>query len=238
MELQNEDNLMVNRALVVYGRKILSVALIFNALMSIVFAIQLLMGYYVANWKVYAPYLVDSSLFWAIILASIINVFPAATIGKVRTGRLWFHHYIYGLAVTLSSTGLVLFLTPVSLTNLLMEHTTDTTINGARFFILGGLALLLDDLPDVSKRIKSILSLAKSEVYKRRKTVHVIQGLMGFVSLYIFIAVTVYVTQNPAEATLANLILIGTLLVTSLTSFASVKRKTWLNVTSEEVGSH
>ena len=229
---------MINRAVALYGRKILSISLIFNALMSIVFAVQLLMGYYTANWKVYAPYLVDSSLFWAIILASIINVFPAATMGQVRTGRLWFHHYIYGMAISLSSTGLVLILTPVSLTSLFTAHTTDTTINAARFFILGGLALLLDDLPDVSKRIESMLTLAKSEVYKRRKTIHIIQGLMGFVSLYIFIAVSVYVAQNPMEATLANFILIQTLLVTSLTSFASVKRKTWLSVTSEDVGSH
>jgi hypothetical protein len=211
--------------------------LIFNALMSIVFAMQLLAGYYTANWKLYTPYLLDGSLFWAVILASIINLFPAADIGRVKTGRLWFHHYIYGFAVSISSTGLALMLTPISIISLLIANNTDVTVNTARFFIVGGMTLVVDDLPDVSKRIKSAISFVKSEVYKRRRIMHLVQCLAGFASFYFFVAVSLYVVSNPEWATLANFILIGTLVVTSLTSFMSVKRKTWLNMMPAQAGS-
>ena len=224
---------MVNHVISVWGKKILSLTLIFNALLSITYAVQLLTSHYASNCQVYAPNIADTSLFWAVILASVMNIFPAAVVGRVRTGRLWFHHYIYGLAVSVSSAGLALVFMPISVTNLFMANITDITVNAARFFILGGLTLLLDDLPDVSKHVHTVLRFVKFEAIKKRKIVHFVQGLMGVLAFYVFVAVAVYVVQHPAEATLANTILIGTLLVTALTSFAIVKKKTWLNASFE-----
>jgi hypothetical protein len=67
----------------------------------------------------------------------------------------------------------------------------------------------------------------KSLAHRGRKTIHVVQYLMGFVSLYFFAAVSIWMIQNPTGATLANIIFAGTLLITCLTSFWSVKRKIW-----------
>jgi len=213
----------------VYEKKVFSVALIFNSLLTIVCAIGILSGFYAAlpYWKPYAPYLIDGNLFWAIILASIINIFPAAYIGKVKTGRLWFHHYVYGFIVLGLSVAFLVLCTSVSLLSLFTTNITDITVNVGRFFVLGGLALVLDDLPDVSNGMASFLSRLKSLAHRGRKTIHTLQYLMGFVSLYFFVAVSVWMSQNPSWATLANFILAGSLFVTSLTSFWSVKRKIW-----------
>ena len=144
---------MVSR-LAVYGKKLLSLSLIFNSLLSIVYAAGLLTGYYVDGWTLYVPYLVNGALFWMLILASIINIFPSATIGQVRTGRLWFHHYVYGFLVSALAIAFLVTLAPISLFSLFTTNTTNTTVNIGRFFVLGGLTLILDDLPDVSNGLR------------------------------------------------------------------------------------
>jgi len=233
--LVESDNLMTSLALS-FGKKFSSLALIFNSLLSMVCAIGILSGYYASqpHWKLYQPYLIDGSLFWAIILASIINIFPATTIGHVNTPRVWFHHYVYGFVVLILSVVFLMMFTSIPLVTLFTANITDVTINIGRFFLLGGLTLVIDDSPDISRRARFILSLVKAKVYRRRRLFHVIQGLMAFLSLYFFLCVSVWLTQNPQGVTFANLILVGTLLVTSLTAFGIVNRKIWLNIKPEK----
>ena len=216
-----------------YGKKMFSLALTFNALLSIFYAIGLLTGYYTGNWTMFAPYVIDGALFWAIIPISIINIFPAVKVGKVRTGRLWFHHYVYGFIVlALSCVSIALF-APISPPTLLTANKTTANIHIGRFFILGVITLVLDALPDVSKKLEFALRWMKTKAGEKRRTIHRIQILTGLVALYFFLSISVYLTQKPAEATLANFILIAAMLVTSLTSFASAKRKIGLNITTE-----
>jgi hypothetical protein len=221
------------RPLLVYGKKLFSLTLIFVSLLGIVYAVGLLTGFYALHWTLYTPYLIDGSLFWFLIIASIINIFPATIVGRVKTGRLWFHHYVYGFAVLVPSAVSLLIFTNVSLISLFMGN-MNVTANVERFFALGGLTLVLDDLPDVSKATRLILSFMKSKAYQIRQMIHWVQFLMGTISFYIFLCVSASVAVHPNWVTLANFILIGTLLVTSLTSFASVKRKIWLKITPEE----
>ena len=226
---------MVNLALS-FGKKFLSLALIFNSLLTMVCAIGILSGYYASqpHWKLYQPYLIDGALFWAIIIASIINIFPVTTIGRVNTPRLWFHHYVYGFVVLILALVFLMVFTSVPFLSLFTANITDVTINSGRFFILGGLTLVIDDFPDISKRAKFILNLVKAKVYRRRRLFQVIQGLMAFVSLYFFLCISVWLTQNPQGVTLANVILAGTLLVTTITAFGILTRKVWLNITPEK----
>jgi hypothetical protein len=53
------------------------------------------------------------------------------------------------------------------------------------------------------------------------------------VSFYLFLAITIWTTQNP-ERVFSNSFLIVTLLITSLTSFACVKRNDWLKISHVE----
>ena len=225
----------MNSTVTAYGKKLFSLALVFNSLLTIVYAIGILAVFYalLPSWKPYAPYVLDGNLFWLLILVSIINIFPATVFGRVKTGRLWFHHYVYGFFVSASSAILLMLFTSVSLLTLFTTNITDLTINLGRFFILGGLTLVVDDLPDVSRVTASFVGWLKARAYQTRKIIHAAQFMMGLVSSYFFASVTVWIAQYPGEATLANLILMGTLFVTSLLSFISVKRKIWLRITPD-----
>jgi hypothetical protein len=223
------EEIELSDRLAIYGKKLLSLSLIFNSLLSIFYAVGLLSGYHADGWTLYPPYLISGALFWALILASIINIFPSATMGQVKTGRLWFHHYIYGFLV--STIALVLIvLAPISPLNLFTANTMNKTVNLGRFLLLGGLTLILDDLPDVSNGLRRALFFLRQQAYRIRKLLHITQYMMGCFSAYLFTAVVLHITQNPQSATIANFILSATLAITSLFSFAVAKRKIWLQI--------
>ncbi len=220
------------RRLRVLGKKLFSLSLIFNALLTIAYALGVLGGFFwfFKDWQPFYPYLVNGNVFLLVIVAAVLNIFPSARVGRgLKTGRFLFHHYMYGCLVLLFAILFVVVFTPVSLLTLFLVNNTSVAVNVGRFFILGGFTLLLDDLPDVSKRLESTLTWLKTKVYQRGKTVSALQLLAGAASLYVFVAVTVALSQTPQWVTLANFILICTVLLTSLTSFLFVQRRVWLN---------
>jgi hypothetical protein len=224
------ENSLMHRIVSVYGRKVTSVALIFNALLTISCAIGLLWGFYVEHWVLYPPFLPNGNLYWIAIAAALINLFPAAHIGKVHTGRLWFHHYVYGFFVLISSIAWVVFFTSVSLLSLFFINTTNVAVNVGRFFILGGLTLVLDDLPDVHTFTFRGLQWMKVKAHQARKFLTAAQLTLGIATLFLFAAVSLSIATDPQWLTLANCIQMGTLLVTALTCFTSIKRKTWFKL--------
>jgi hypothetical protein len=186
--------------------------------------------FYAAHWKLYEPYLLNANLLWAVILISIMNFFPTANLGHVKVRRLGFHHFVYGLAILAASVMLVMFL-PIPLVSLFKLYVQDVEFNVGRVFILVGLTLIIDDFDDVSNVTTRALHFAKSKVYQNRRILHVVQCLLFCISLYIFSCVTMWLTQNPRGVNLPNLVIDGTLLITSLTAFASVDKKIWLRMT-------
>jgi hypothetical protein len=213
-------------------KKIFSIALILNALITIGGVIGILNGYYSAlpYWKPYAPYVVNGNLFWVTIVAALVNIFPAASIGRaLHTGRFLFHHYVYGFLVLLVSSVFITFFTPVTLFNLFLVDSSEVDVTAGRFFLLGGLALLLDDLPDVSSTCSKCLDWIKLQAYKTRKILFAIQLVSGAVCLYLSIAIIAYTTQNPGRA-LPDAFLVGSLLITSITSLALTAKKAWLKI--------
>ena len=214
-------------------KKTFSLALILNALVTLAVVVGILYGFYHAApyWHPFAPYLLDGNMFWLAIAAALINIFPCASIGRaLHTGRFLFHHYVYGFFVLLSSSTFVVLFTSVSLISLFLITSNNLAINVGRFFVLAGLTLVLDDLPDVSKRLESFLNWLKSKACQIRRVIHTLQLLTGLVSFYVLVSVLISTIQSP-ERVFSNAFLIGTLLVTSVTAFACVKRKTWLRIT-------
>ncbi len=213
-------------------KKIFSIALILNALITIGGVIGVLNEYYrtLAFGQPYAPYVLNGNLFWITIIAAVVNIFPSAAIGRaLHTGRFLFHHYVYGFIVMFISSVFITFLTPVSIFNLFMVDSSEVDVTAGRFFLLGGLALLLDDLPDVSTRTSQFLDWLKRQAYKTRKALFAIQLFSGSITLYLSIAIILYTIQNPARA-LPDAFFVGSLIITSITSLALVKRKDWLKI--------
>jgi hypothetical protein len=215
-----------------WGKKIFSLALTFNALLTIYSSAGILVGYYefYQEWKPFSPYLIDGFLFWMAILASILNIFPAVVVGKVKTGRLWFHHYVWGAAVLiLAALSMMVYslMNHVSLMTPYTKITTDTTINVYRFFALGGFTLVLDDFADISSHLRSFLGGMKQKASNGHQMIHALQVVLGLITLYVFSSVTVWIAQSSQNLTAGNLMLAGSLFVTALTCFASAGRRMW-----------
>jgi hypothetical protein len=214
-------------------KKIFSLALIFNALITLAVVLGLLFGFYKAYpyWHPFTPYLLDGNLLWLAIVAAAINIFPSACIGRaLHTGRFLFHHYVYGFLVFLFASLFVVFFTSIPFVYLFLLNSGDMAVNAGRFFVLGGLTLLLDDLPDVSERIESSLNWVKIKACQAKKVLHMLQLVTGLGTLYLFGAVSIQTIINPERA-FYNSFLLGGLLVTTITSLACVKRKAWLKIT-------
>jgi len=224
----------------VMAKKIFSLTLILNALITLATISGILYGFYHAWpwWKPYAPYLVSGNFFLIAAAAALINIFPSASIGRtLHTGRLLFHHYVYGFFVLLMSSIYVLAFTSVSLITLFLVNSGNIAVNTGRFFVLAGLTLVLDDLPDVSKKVESTLNKLKSQTYRARKAFYALQFVTGAITLYIFLAIAIFVSLHPST-NIANFVTMGTLLVTGITSFACVKRKAWLKITTLKMSQH
>jgi hypothetical protein len=214
-------------------KKTFSVTLVFNALLSIGCAMGILSGFYwrYNNWQPFSPFLISAALFWVLIIAALINIFPSAGLGRsLHTGRLFFHHYFYGFLVLVSSAAYVIFFTPVSLFNIFFINDTSVPVNLGRVFLLGGGALVLDDLPDVHGRIDSFLNWLKAKAGQAGKLISALQVITGTVTLYIFIAIALAMNQDHSYITIANSIVLVSTFITGITSFIFVKRKIWLNL--------
>jgi hypothetical protein len=214
-------------------KKIFSVTLVFNALVSIGCAAGILSGYYwrYQNWQPFAPYLVSASLFWVLIATAVINIFPSAGLGRsLHTGRLLFHHYFYGFLVIIFSSIYIIFFTPVSLLNIFFVNNTSIQVNVGRVFLLGGLALVLDDLPDVHGKIESSLNKLKAKTGQHGQLVSIVHIVTGAVTFYIFVAMTLAMIQSSSYFTIANLIVLVSAFITGVTSFIFIKRSVWLKI--------
>lgn len=220
----------MTNALLLYGRKIFSLALVFNCLLTIVYAIGLLSGYYFNNWLLYQPYLINTEFLWVIIITALLNLYPAMKIGRVKTGRLWFHHYVYGFLVLAIAGIFIILFTSISIVSLFTANNTDLAVNVGRFFVLGGITLIIDDFGDISKTSNVLSKFLKIKFNQKSNWIQWIHGFLGGGSLYVLVAIILWLTQNPSGFTIANTIFVGSLFVTILTTFWSVMKKIWFKL--------
>ncbi|MGD6934443.1 MAG: hypothetical protein ACQCN5_09580 [Candidatus Bathyarchaeia archaeon] len=102
----------------VLAKKLISLSLIFNALVTISYALGILGGFYwfFTDWQPFYPFIVNGNLFWLVIFAGALNIVPSARLGRnLKTGRLFFHHYFYGALVLVLGVLVVVAFTSVSL---------------------------------------------------------------------------------------------------------------------------
>lgn len=220
------------QAVWVMTKKIFSLTLILNALITVATLTGILYGFYNGSgWRPYYPYLVSGNLFLVATAAAVINIFPSASIGRaLHTGRFLFHHYVYGFFVLILSGLYVVAFTSVSLVMLFLVNSASLAVNTGRSFMLIGLTLVLDDLPDVSLKVESFLNKVKAVACRIRSAFYMLQLATGVVTMYIFSSIVVFEYLHPST-NFKNYLTMGTLLVTGLTSFACVIRKDWLKIT-------
>jgi hypothetical protein len=123
--------------------------------------------------------------------------------------------------------------TPFTVLNIFFIDSNSIAVNAGRVFFLAGLALFLDDLPDVNKRVEKGLNWIKTQAFKVRKPLHITQFGTGVFALYCSVSILLDTIATGLRA-LPNSFVIVSLLITSITSFSLVKRKAWLNITLPE----
>jgi hypothetical protein len=65
-------------------------------------------------------------------------------------------------------------------------NTSNLAINVGRFFFLGGLTLLLDDLPDVHRVTFNWVQWLKVKAHNGRSVIQFLQFVLGLVTFYLF----------------------------------------------------
>ncbi len=226
------------RKIWVLTKKTYSLSLVFNSLLTIACAVGILAGFYwiFPNWQPFYPFLLNGNFIWFAIAAAILNIFPSAYLGRsLKTGRFLFHHYFYGFLVLFFTTIYIFVYSPVSIFSIFFVNNTTVAVNVGRFFLLGGLTLILDDLPDVSKRVENLLNRLKSKAYQGRKVLRITQFVMGATSFYLFSSTCLFMFQNTQWITVANILFVSTVFITSITSFVFVKRRFWSNIADTQV---
>jgi hypothetical protein len=211
------------------GKKILGWLLTFNCLLTLVLAIGLLTNFYTAHWKLYQPYLLNANLLWATILTSILNFFPITNFGHARVPRFGFHHFVYGLIIFAASTIFIMFIS-FSLLSFFTLSISNVNFNAGRVFILIGLTLIIDDFADISSTTAKGLRFMKSQTYQKRRMIRAVHCFLCCITSFVFLCIAFWLMQNPRGLNLRNLVIDGSLLVTSLTAFGSVYKKTWLKI--------
>jgi len=214
-------------------KKVFSVSLVFNALLTIACLVSILSGYYwyYHDWEPFTPFLISGHLLWFTITAAVVNIFPSASLGRsLHTGRFLFHHYIYGFIALAAAIAYVVFFVPVPFWVLFFVDNTTVQVNLGRFFILGGAALVIDDLTDVSAHLEKGLNSLKFHVGQQGKFVSVLQLICGAISVYIFGAITLSMVLRPEWFTVANVLVDCSVFFTAVTSLVFVRRRVWLKI--------
>jgi len=147
----------------------------------------------------------------------------------MHTGRILFHHYAYGIFVIVFSAIFAFSLTSVSFPLLFLVYTSDIAVNAGRFLLLAGLAFLLNDLPDVSKKVGSVLKRLEAKAYQYRKVFHWVELISGLICGFVSAAVTLWTTDH-LNLAIPAAVMIVTFMVTSLNSFIYFKRGEWLKM--------
>ena len=232
----------MSRIIAKLGRKTLSLALIFNSMISLASVVNILVGLYVNaySWQLYSPLLVNGSLFLFVIATAVLNIVPAKLVGKVHLKRILFHHYVYGfLASSISATLTAVFTPAYALVFLMPSLGLQTTglqmimIYSGLFFVYGGLTLMIDDIRDVSMWLGKTLDRLKLWAVKSRKTIQKVHFVSSLVTVYVAACVCAWCLENVAIIEtgslwyVSNIVLAANLLVTGFWGLKAVKAKYW-----------
>jgi hypothetical protein len=95
---------------------------------------------------------------------------------------------------------------------------------------LVGLTLIIDDFADISSITTRALRFIKLITYQKRRIIHAVQCILCCVAFFVFLCITIWLIKNPAGLNPRNLIVDGSLLVTSLTALGSVRKEIWLKI--------
>jgi len=225
------------------GRKILCLAVIFNSIISMLLAGNLLYGFYTSRLMQhpYWPYLLDGTLLWFVIAASFLNIIAAKILGNVDLKRIKFHHYFYGfIASTVSFIFTALF-APTYLSVLLMPMlisnacgSATMAISAAFFLLYGGMTLIIDDIQDISLKMGRAFNDLKKKLHGFGRPLGTFHLFSSALSTYVTLSIILWAFTNGFYSegsllpSLSARVFALNFLITSLSGLGIAKKGFWL----------
>lgn len=228
------------------GKKILCLSIIFNSIISVLLAGDILYMFYTGRLlqRPYWPFLLDESLLWFVIITSFLNIVTAKTLGNVDLRRIKFHHYFYGFLTSFTSSIYLALFAPAYLSALLMPILIHEIYSSAAmpistiFFVYGGMTLMIDDIQDVSLRLRRFLNNLKNKLKRAGRTIETLHLCCSIASTYVTLSIIFWTFANglysrgSAFHGLSAEILALSLLITSIWGLVAVKKGFWLKIFS------
>jgi len=218
------------------GRKILCLSIIFNSIVSILLAGNILYMFYAGGLlrHPYWPFLLDGSLFWLVIVTSFLNIVTAKVLGDVDLRRIKFHHYFYGFLTSVTSFIFLALSAPAYLSILLMPMLIprvygSTAMPVSTFFLVyGGMTLIIDDVQDMSLRLRRFLNNLKNKLKRMGRTIETIHLCCSIASIYVALSIIFWASGNSLHFGISSGIFALNLLITSIWGLGMAKKRFWL----------
>jgi len=234
----------MSRIIAKLGLKTLGLALIFYSMVSLTSVVNILVGSYfnAYSWQSFSPYLAYGLLFVFVATTAILNIVPAKLLGKVHLKRILFHHYVYGfIASSIPVTLTAVYAPTYALVFLLPSLGLQTTglqtiiIYSGLFLVYGGLALMIDDIRDVSMRVGRTLDKLKLWAVRSRETIQKVHFVSSLVTIYVAAFIGAWCLGNVAMMEAgslwyaSNVVVAVNLFVAGFWGLRAVKAKYWFS---------
>jgi len=226
------------------GRKILCLCVIFNSLLTILFSGDLLYALYIyrPKWHMEPLHILNYSFLLLIIAGSFLNVVTAKVIGNVNLRRFRFHHYFYGFIIVIVSLALIIMLAPAHLSILLMPiflpsvySPASIPISMAFLLTYGGITLVVDDIQDLSVKIRRSLNLLWRKALKFKGKLEALHLCSCISSTYMMLGMLsrffmdkLYLIETVIPKISIKIFILN-LLITCLWELEIIKKRFWLH---------
>ena len=224
----------VNDSAAVIAKKVFTLTMLFNSVLTVAYTVNLAFNFdsFFPDWP-YSVLQLKNVIILFVLINGVLNIYPSILLGKpLHTGRLFFHHYVYGFFVMLIGFGFVLLAAPRESFNLFFVYDTDVAVNAGRLFILVGATMFIDDIRDVHPTISLTINRIEEKTQPYSLFFSSFHLVTGVLTLYLVSLLWYAMSQNPGYLVMPNLILTVNLFITSLISFAFVARN---HVKPEEI---
>jgi hypothetical protein len=198
------------------AKKIISLLIMFNSLVSVISSLSIVYSVFAgyASNSVYRPYLFSTFLLISLTLTGALNIVPARIMGMVNIRRFLFHHYVYGfIALLISFT--VALLSPILFHNL------------AYLTIYLSITLILDDISDISPKIRNFLDNLKARVSGLSGVIMRIHMVSSVIAAYVTSSIILWYIGNGVDGIL-HAAFIANISITTAYGLGISCGKTWI----------
>ena len=192
-------------------------------------------------WRPYWPFLLHESFFWFVIITSFLNIVTAKILGNVDLRRIKFHHYFYGFLISVTSFIFLALSEPAYLSILLMPilipqiyGSTVMPISTIFLLVYGGMTLMIDDVQDVSLKLRGFFTDLKSKLKGIGRMIETLHLSCSLASIYVTLSVIFWIFSDDLHFggsvfhDLSAWIFTLNLFITSIWGLGMVKKRVWL----------